>query len=517
MNEIELQEKINEISKSIFSYCMAKTSTREDAEDLSQDILLELTKSVANIRDEGAFYGFMWGVAGNVYKQWYKRKLKQNACEISEDIPSEENLNDEDNEDIFLLRRELALLSEKYRKATILYYINNRSCTEISSALDISESMVKYLLFKSRKILKEGMNMERNLGLLSYNPKTLIPLYSGEGPNCFWDFMQSKIRQNILSAVYNDSLTEQQISLETGIPLPYLDDEIKALEDKRIIIREGNHYKANVIVITGESADEIERAVTKYHKQFADKIEAFVTEKMDEYRKIGFSGSDFSESTLRWQLCAILFRTIMIASYGGDTEHFPKTGWGESAYLWCVEKPIEKLIFNYSDMPSNRDDRLFFFDYEKNGKGNHHDFYGNKRYINLFCDICHGKKTNFSEYDLEAIAEMIRKGYVINENGSCRAAVPVYSSEQYDKVVQIAKEFIDHELAGIIREIEATTIRILRAHTPKHLTDQVPGIAANDAFVNTVCAPALILIERHFLSTTWHPCEMPTTFLVLNK
>ena len=113
MNEIEFQEKINEISKSIFSYCMAKTSTREDAEDLSQDILLELTKSVANIRDEGAFYGFMWGVAGNVYKQWYKRKLKQNACEISEDVPSEENLNDEDNEEVSFVEEEAAKLSEE--------------------------------------------------------------------------------------------------------------------------------------------------------------------------------------------------------------------------------------------------------------------------------------------------------------------------------------------------------------------------------------------------------------------
>ena len=69
--------------------------------------------------------------------------------------------------------------------------------------------------------------MERTLGELSYNPKTLIPLYHGEGPNSFGNFMESKIKQNIISACYNDALTVQQISLETGIPLPYLDDEIK--------------------------------------------------------------------------------------------------------------------------------------------------------------------------------------------------------------------------------------------------------------------------------------------------
>ena len=123
MNEIAYQEKIAEVSKTIYSYCLSKTSTREDAEDLSQDILLELTKSVKNIRNENAFYAFMWGVAGNVYKQWYRKKLKNNTCELSEDIPSEDQLSEDDSERLYLLRRELTLLSEKYRKATILYYI----------------------------------------------------------------------------------------------------------------------------------------------------------------------------------------------------------------------------------------------------------------------------------------------------------------------------------------------------------------------------------------------------------
>ena len=54
MNEIELHEKIAEVSKTIFSYCMAKTPTREEAEDLSQDILYELIKSAKNIRDDNA-------------------------------------------------------------------------------------------------------------------------------------------------------------------------------------------------------------------------------------------------------------------------------------------------------------------------------------------------------------------------------------------------------------------------------------------------------------------------------
>lgn len=357
--------------------------------------------------------------------------------------------------------------------------------------------------------------MDRTLGELSYNPKTLIPMYSGAGPNRFWDFMQSKIRQNIVSACYNDALNVQQISLETGIPLPYIDDDIKELEEKKILIREGSRYKTNVIVITSECADEIERAVTKYHEQIADKIEAFILKNIAAYRKIGFVGCDFSENTLRWQLAVILFRSIR--EVGNNENNVPKTGWEEPAYLWCVEKLNEKNIFNYSNVACKLGDRLFFFDYLKDskGKGDHHDFYGKDRYINIFCDLCRGEKKTFSEYDLEAIAEMIRKGYVIKETEAFRVTVPIYTADQYKAVVNMVQTFISSELVSIIRELDRSAAKILSTHTPKHLQNQVNGIASMDKFFNAICIPATILIERQFLSTAWHPLEMPTTYVVL--
>ena len=45
----ELEARIAEVSKTIYSYCRAKTSTREEAEDLSQDILLNLIRSVDSL------------------------------------------------------------------------------------------------------------------------------------------------------------------------------------------------------------------------------------------------------------------------------------------------------------------------------------------------------------------------------------------------------------------------------------------------------------------------------------
>ncbi len=521
MDRQNLETKLSEVSKSIFSYCMSKTSNRSDAEDLAQDILLELIKSSQNMRDDKAFYSFMWSVAANVYKQWYKKKLKYQNSELTEDIKDMESNFDsifQDNSDIFTLRRELALLSEKYRRAAILYYIENKSCAEISSLLSVSESMVKYLLFKSRKILKDGMNMERNLGKLSYNPKKLIPNYSGEGPNHFYSFMNSLIRQNIVLSCYNDSLTPESISLETGIPLPYVDDEIRELVDKKLLINKGKYYSANVIIISRECTEEICQKLSDKYEYIADKIISFVNSYIDEYRSIGFYGSDFSENTLRWQLSTLMWRKIF--GYAFKPVGVPAiTGWGEHADIWLMEDTgnIVSSTFNYCTVDSRNGDSILFFDYLPAQKGSHTDFFGSQQYIDIICSIAKQSEKILSEYDLEAIAEMIKKSYVISEDGKFRVTFPVYSTEQYQLIDNYVERFMLDEIGIELEKLDLLSEKILAEHSPQHLKDSVIRVSGHNKFYHAVCVPAKIMIEKKFLSTAYNPSEMPSTFIILSN
>lgn len=519
-----LNERIADASKTIFSYCMAKTSNRMEAEDLCQDILLELVRSSGSIRDSKAFYGFMWAVAGNVYRHWCRKKAKPQTCELTEDIPAEESVLDkvlaaEENSDLYLLRRELTLLSQKYRQAVILYYIDGKSCSEIAQSLSVTESRVKYLLFKSRKILKEGMSMERKLGTLSYNPKTFAPMYHGSGPNHFWEFMQSQIRQNIVEACYNDSMTPKQISLETGIPLPYLDSEISALVDREILIKEGSHYKANIIILTAECTDEIIRNATPYHEEIARLLAEFLEARLPAFKEIGFVGADFSDNSLRWQLMTFILRESAISGMQEENEVQPLTAWGDRAYLWLAENgnALRNNLFNYCTVSSRRGDLIHFIDYLPTPKSDHHVFYGNDYMINILCDIARGDCVKFSEYDLEAVAELMRKGYVLKEPDTYTVTMPLFTPPQYSAVCRIVKNFVTEKLEKIIHEINLTSAKIIGEHAPKHLQDRVPGIACAGRIVNAACIPLRILIDKKVLSTDWNPVEMPTMQIRLNK
>lgn len=517
MDKKELDLKITDAAKSILSYCASRTPNRSEAEDLAQDILFEIYRSAANIRDDKAFYGFMWGVASNVYRQWCKKNSEKREGDLVEDIPYETEFFAEEDSDLYLLRRELTLLSAKYRKATILYYIENMTCSEISEKLSVSESMVKYLLFKSRQILKEGINMERKLGNLSYNPKSFTPLYHGSGPNRWWDFMGGKIKQNILLACYNDSLTAEQISLETGIPLPYLDDEIKALTEKNVLINDGTHYRSNVIIITKECFDETERALTEYHCKIADALAEFIEEYYGEFKSIGFAGCDFSDNTLRWQLLAMILREILYRGFCTPSE-MPKSPWGGNAYFWLTESSVnDRHIFNYCNINDSCGDQAFFLDYLPKLKGDHHDFFGNERAIKILCDVIRGRTDGFDDYDLASVAEMINKGYILKNGEAYRVSMPVFTKEQYEKVNSSINAFIESNISELVKSIELTSEKILREHSPKHLRNQVPGIANVSKIVNTVCAPVNLLLDRSVVHTLWNPVEMPTTCIVLGE
>ena len=104
---MDMDNKILDVSKSIFNFCKSRTASTTDAEDLSQEILLELCRSIGNLRSEEAFYGFMWSVANNVYRQWYRRKSREpSTSALDEDSAlANSDLLPEEDEMLTLLRR----------------------------------------------------------------------------------------------------------------------------------------------------------------------------------------------------------------------------------------------------------------------------------------------------------------------------------------------------------------------------------------------------------------------------
>ena len=162
------------------------------------------------------------------YSAFCTRPIKGNRKKTCRDLGHRKNYADKqaaENEQLRLITRELSHLNSNYRHVMVAHYVDGLSVKEISERFSLSQSMVKYLLFQSRKRIREGINMERTYGKLSYRPVELDLFFWG-GKNNYYDKFDSRLAQNIMMACYYDKQNEEQISLQPGVPTAYLEDDI---------------------------------------------------------------------------------------------------------------------------------------------------------------------------------------------------------------------------------------------------------------------------------------------------
>jgi RNA polymerase sigma factor (sigma-70 family) len=526
LNTKDNHKRIEEISKTIYSFSISRTSNQQDAEDLSQDILLEIIKCTPKLRNEAAFYGFMWAIANNVYKQWLsKRAKKAMECELTEDISESDDKLEallEDNNDLILLCREMSLLKDRYRRAMILYYYENKSCTDISKLMQISESMVKQLLFKARKILKEGMNMERKFGEQSYNPKTLWISYWGEGsPDKFFAINNNKIQQNILIACYNDNLTGEELSLQIGIPLPYLQDEIKGLENLNLLMKNGTRYATNLVIYTRELKTEVIQKTLPYKNKLAQIIADGISEHEEDIRNIGFYGCDMNTNIFRWQITSLLMKF-----FAGDLDDiynldYPTTVFGRNAFVWGNEfydhTGQEDISDYYNFIRIHRlndiGDYLNFFDFWVTGISVN-DLFSKQPVANVFIDIAKGKRDNFSENDKMIIAELLKRGLIKQSEHGYSVNVPVFTEKQMNNLQLILKD-LRKEINNIANEIYNVLVEVLSNHVPVHLKEYAKKVVPLRLLSEVISSTIGNLCQQKYLTIGDFMGEFPSIYIVL--
>ncbi len=232
----------------------------------------------------------MWSVANNLCKNYWRKRTKETYAEIPSDFagtrcfsPEESYIKDEE---IMLLRRELSLLREKYRKIMISYYIGSESCEKIADKYNLSVSNVKQYLFEGRKKLKEGMDMIREYGELSYAPEKVTMNFWGNSAEGYWELFERKLPGNLIIAAYEKPKTLEELSLEMGVSVPYLEDEVKILEKMGLLVRKGKSYQSNMVLY-----DEA------WYKSVYDNAKNLLHTKLEEVKKLVDEGVRYLAET----------------------------------------------------------------------------------------------------------------------------------------------------------------------------------------------------------------------------
>jgi RNA polymerase sigma-70 factor (ECF subfamily) len=138
-----------------------------DAEDLAQQVFLNVWKSAPRWRSEAKFTTWLLIIAKRlVFNESRRRgraRLIPQSRDPNEDLPDHSDGTPGPDEQILerelhdAIEQALACLSEKERLAVILRRYENMPYDEIAEVLSLSLPAVKSLLFRARNILREKL------------------------------------------------------------------------------------------------------------------------------------------------------------------------------------------------------------------------------------------------------------------------------------------------------------------------------------------------------------------------
>ena len=508
-------EQIAQMSKTIFRFCQSRTGSYHDAEDLAQEILLVACKTTNEFPNEKAFYAFVWKTADLVLKSWYREQAKRKSEELDENLADERYaLLEEkaaDKEQLRLIVRELARLSSNYRRVTVEYYIDGKSVGEIAKHLSLTESMVKYLLFQSRKHIKEGIVMEKEYGRLSYDPVELTLFFWG-GRNVYYEvFDGNKLRQNIVMACYYDKLTEEQLSLQLGVPTAYLEDELRKLEEYALVKKKGIAYQSNIVILTKKELSAIKKFNEKDLKEIADGIKAFTDENLADLRAMNFYGSDMPDNSLKWMLVSMILRLSYVDMLQGDIElEYPKDCFGNECFRFLTEREKNNPYFVGISGCQTKNGFLFFWDVPVNGEMVHPKV-GPVQGDMLSSLLDHQPETNNEKL---LCSELLEQGLAKKENDMILPNFPCLNADQtakFNEGIQAISQSICENAKSRIDGIA----KVMMEYAPEHLADYARRLPAlyslgeAEVIMQNLCESGWLLPCRDGMSAT--------TILMKNK
>lgn len=290
MKRQDAEKIITEYLKPVYGFALKHCSIIQDAEDLSQDIILKAFRALLHKDDIENAEKFIWTVAHNALCNYYRDNAKSAVCvpidELSEIIvdPDDPFSEDETRETIRRLRLEIAYLSKLQRRIVIAYYFENRKQADIAKELGIPLGTVKWHLFEAKKELKRGINTMRKTSELKFNP---IKFHSyginGSSGNKNPDtFFRSILSQNICYCVRNEAKTVSEIADDLGVSPVYVENEAEYLEEYGFLKMQNDKYIVNFII-----SEPTEELLVLQNNMYKKAAQLFANDLYDELISLG--------------------------------------------------------------------------------------------------------------------------------------------------------------------------------------------------------------------------------------
>ncbi len=429
--ELRIGEFTSEYFERVYYYCLKKTGSETEAAELSQDIALGIIEQLRRGACPDSFSGWVWQIVRNIYAGWatekHKTRERLSDTDISEfEIPDNSDFVSDiiREDDIATVRREMAFILSEYRNVLLMYYVQNRRVCDIAKNLGIPEGTVKTRLFRARQKLKEGMYMAREFGKRSYDPEEIsFRLNGSHGSFDPYQATKRKIPKNILLEASNNPSTIEELAIELGIAVPYMEEEVSILEEGELLKKvDGNKYLTNFFISPRECQEEIDELCYRFAERNYVALWTLAGKATEKAKEVGaLNGTLAKEDAQMYFVGNVGFR-IYLTPFTNHilVGHFKRkdgTNWGFAGNEAGARLRESAGISNTFCSA----DGIYFGGYYINGAGfikNHYkdidatSFEGKTQMLKMLSESG-GDVSEFSENDLRVANELISCGLAV--------------------------------------------------------------------------------------------------------
>lgn len=158
-NRASMAELLRLIEPYVFQTAFFLTGSKMDGEDVAQDALWKICRSLHQYQGHSSFRTWVYSVVLNTYRDAMRKKKRlfvpledhmvDSSPSVEETVAVRGRLDD--------LRREIMKLGQEDREIFVLRHLQQLSYQEVAAALGVSEAHVRSRLYRTRQKLKNKL------------------------------------------------------------------------------------------------------------------------------------------------------------------------------------------------------------------------------------------------------------------------------------------------------------------------------------------------------------------------
>ena len=476
----------------IYAFSCNRLRNVTDAEDLSQEIILELLSSIERGASIQNFNAWLWRVAHHTFCHWINRRkiVSQVICcgDSLPDVADDGDAAQNRREQVALLHREISFLSRRHRDVIVGHYLDGKSCEAVAQELGIPLGSVKRLLSEGRNELKNGVLEMNEIGKSSYKPRGLNLGISGSGGALGTPFtlVKRKLAQTILLEAYEDPRSVEELAREIGVACPYVEDELSLLEEGELMRRlKDGKYQTDFLIIKEplwKKITDLEgRLVARQMPVFRRILDAV----KDDFMKMQLNSQGLPWERLLWVMIskASVYRSDLPQC--GDC---PKRKDGGAWFGLGREKLAPKKVneWSYSSIngPWISPSLYILGTYWTRGQKFAIQTDPNKPALDnediKLCGLAFSGKLDEKQLNgerKEKLASLIKDGLIEKRNGNFKLLVTGFTKKQSDAIDSMIREK-SGELRKIRKDNFEEMFNFIRPQIPEHISDDNVAIVA---------------------------------------